>query len=203
MIKQSRMKIEASYAAALVLAAIFGSIAAEVEAAEAQSAPAAATAPAKSPVTLKNNAQIERTEIDANGKERLVLKDPSAVIIVPGDRVVFTLHYENVSGEAASRFRAVNPMPAAIQFLSVNEDWAELSVDGGQNWGKLDKLTITQTITKPAVIDPKSGQETQAAVTEAITRSAQASDVTHVRWVFANPIPPGAKGQLSYRGLVK
>lgn len=202
MTKQNQMKFEIHYAAALLLAAIAGSMAAGVDVANAQSTRSAAEG-AKSPVLLKNNAQIERTEIDASGQERVVLKDPSAVIIVPGDRVVFTLHYENISNEAASDFRAVNPMPAAIQFLSSSEDWAELSVDGGKTWGKLDSLTVTETVSKPAVIDPKNGQETAAAVSETITRTAQTSDVTHVRWAFAKPIAPGAKGQLSYRGVVK
>jgi hypothetical protein len=27
--------------------------------------------------------------------------------------------------------------------------------------------------------------------------------VTHVRWVFATPIAPGATGTVSYRGIIK
>lgn len=203
MIKQWKINVETVYAAALLMAAISGSMAAMIETAKAQPSPVPATSTAKSSIVLKNNAQIERSEIDANGKEQLVLKDPSAVIIVPGDRVVFTLHYENTGKDPASRFLATNPMPAAIQFLSSTENWAELSVDGGKTWGTLDKLTVTEAVTQVAVPGTESSRLGQKGVAETVTRAAEASDVTHIRWIFATPIQPGANGRLSYRGIVK
>jgi hypothetical protein len=117
--------------------------------------------------------------------------------------VVFSLKYENISAEPAAAFRATNPMPGPIQFISAAEDWAEVSVDGGKSWGKLEALKVTETVTKAAVVDAATGKETAPATSEAITRAADKSDVTHVRWVFAKPIAPGAKGSLSYRGVVK
>ncbi len=164
----------------------------------------AASVPAAKPaVSLSSEARIERTETDANGKERLVLKKPSEVIIVPGDRVVFTLSYHNVGAEPAASFRATNPMPGAIQFLTAGEDWAELSVDGGKSWGTLESLTVTSATETAAVIDPATGKILQPASSVNIVRAAEARDVTHVRWVFTDPISAGAKGSVSYRGLVK
>jgi uncharacterized repeat protein (TIGR01451 family) len=132
--------------------------------------------------------KIERTELDAAGKEKTVLRDPKDVVIVPGDRVLFTLSVSNSGSEPASGFRAVNPIPGAVTFIAVAEDWAEVSVDNGINWGKLSAMSVK---TKAA----DTGIET--------ARAAAAEDVTHVRWVFAEAIAPGAKNSVSYRGVVK
>lgn len=139
-------------------------------------------------VVLTSEAMIERTEVDANGKESQTLKQPKDVIVVPGDRVIFTLRYVNKGAEPATGFRATNPMPGPVQFVSVAEDWAEVSVNGGANWGKLANLKVAAKASEGSV---------------ATLRPATAEDVTHVRWVFTAPIPPGAEGSVSFRGLIK
>lgn len=142
----------------------------------------------QSPVNLSSDVKIERVQADASGKETVVLSDPKDVVVVPGDRVVFTLTASNSGAQAATGFRATNPIPAAVTFVSVAEDWAEVSVDGGATWGKLAVMTV-----KIKAAD--TGVET--------VRTATAEDVTHVRWSFANAIAPGAKSVVSYRGFVK
>jgi hypothetical protein len=102
--------------------------------------------------------------------------------------VVFTLKYSNQGGQVATGFAAVNPMPGPVQFLSAAEDWADVSVDGGKSWGRLSALKVT--------VPGNDGAP-------ATVRPAAAEDVTHVRWVFSDPIPPGTVGYLSYRGLIK
>jgi hypothetical protein len=102
--------------------------------------------------------------------------------------VVFTLKYANKGPEAAKDFRATNPMPGPVQFVAAAEDWAEVSVDGGKNWGKLSILTVSAK-------GPDGVSE--------IRRPAGPEDVTHVRWVFPGAIAPGAEGSVSYRGIVK
>ena len=139
-------------------------------------------------VVLTSEAMIERTEVDASGKESTALKQPKDVIVVPGDRVIFTLRYVNKGAEPATGFRATNPMPGPVQFVSVAEDWAEVSVDGGATWGKLANLKV-------AVKGAEGVADT--------LRPAAAEDVTHVRWIFTSAIPPGAEGSVSYRGLIK
>lgn len=138
-------------------------------------------------VALSSDARIERTEVGADGRERTVMKSPSEVIVVPGDRVVFTLKYSNSGSDAANGFRATNPMPGPVQFVSAAEEWAEVSVDGGKNWGKLAAMTVQST----------------APDGTSVTRAADPEDVTHVRWVFSTPIAPGGEGSLSYRGIIK
>lgn len=167
-------------AAALLSSGVLGSVIAFAGAAHAQSA-------AKG-VTLSSEAMIERITTDASGKETIGLKEPKDVVVTPGDKVVFTLKYKNEGSDPAVGFRATNPMPAAIQFIEVQEEWAEVSVDGGKNWGKLTALSVTN----------KSSDGSAD-----VTRPASAQDVTHVRWVFAQPIAVGAQGSVSYRGVVK
>lgn len=139
-------------------------------------------------VVLTGDAMIERSETGPDGKEKIVHKSPKEVIVVPGDRVIFSLNYVNKGATPATGFRATNPMPGPVQFVSATEDWAEVSVDGGKSWGKLADLKVTVPGTDGAA---------------PVVRSASSEDVTHVRWVFANAIPPGGKGTLSYRGMIK
>ncbi len=179
------------YAAALIAAAGSGSLLASVNSAKAHVPVAIMAAAQTTPaVTLTSEVFIERKVVDAAGVETVSLKQPKEVVIVPGDRVVFKTSYKNNGADAATGFRATNPMPAPIQFISVREEWAELSVDGGVTWGKLAALTIL----------PK-GEE--GATTAPVVRPAIEADVTHVRWVFSDPIPAGASGNVTYTGLVK
>ena len=141
-----------------------------------------------SPVTLRSDVKIERIEKDANGNEKTNLYTPKDIAVVPGDNVVFTLSVNNTGTEPAIGFRATNPMPAAVRFASVAEDWAEVSVDGGNVWGQLGTLKV------------KAEDATGAAEVE---RAASEDDVTHVRWVFADAIAPGTQRNVSYRGVVK
>ena len=152
--------------------------------AHAQTAPAQAA----SPVTLTSDVKIERVEVDAAGKVKVSLYAPKQVVVVPGDKVLFTLEVTNTGAQPAAGFRATNPMPAPVQFVSVAEDWAEVSVDGGNVWGKLTTLKV------------KTAPADGTAPTE---RAADFADVTHVRWIFPDAIAPGGKRTISYRGVIK
>lgn len=172
------LSFDAIYGATLLGSAILGSLVAT----------GVAHAQVTSPVAIVSEAAIERMETGKDGKEHTVFKSPKDVIVVPGDRVVFTLNYANNGATPAAGFRATNPMPAPVQFLNAMEDWAEVSVDGGVNWGALSSLTVAVK---------------KADVSGEAVRPASAEDVTHVRWVFKSAIAPGTKGKVSYRGLIK
>jgi uncharacterized repeat protein (TIGR01451 family) len=184
------------YAAGLIAAAASGSLLPSASSAKAQTpvAAMAAAAQSKPAVSLASEVFVERKIVDATGKETISLKKPGEVVIVPGDRVIFKTAYKNNGTEAATGFRATNPMPAPIQFVSAREDWAEVSVDGGVSWGKLAALMVTPKA--EAVADG-------AASAVPAARAATEADVTHVRWVFNDPIPAGAAGEVSYIGFVK
>ena len=203
MMMKSIVTLKTAYAAALIIAAASGSALAFAGSANAQDA-AAPQAP-KPNVKLSSVAMVERTETAEDGSEKITLKDPSKVIVTPGDRVVFTLTYFNGGNEPATAFRATNPLPAAVRFISVAEDWAEVSVDGGKTWGRLDALTVTEQATAAEDVATGDGdtQANETAAAETITRAAEERDVTHVRWVFKDAIPPNGEGSISFRGVVK
>lgn len=174
-------KLDLGYAIALASATCLGSLV-------AFAAPAYAQSTGEGRVVLTSDALIERLEVSADGTETSSLKKPSEVIVTPGDRVIFKLSYKNQGALPATGFRATNPMPGPVQFISAVEEWAEVSVDSGKNWGKLADLKVAA----------KSADGLADLV-----RAAAVEDVTHVRWVFPGAIPPGGEGTLSYRGIVK
>lgn len=169
------------YAIALGFSMVIVTATAVYSSAYAQSA-------AANQVSLSSEVFIERTEIAEDGTEKTVLKTPADVVVIPGDKLKFILSYNNSTGEAVNQFKATNPIPSAVVFTDVREDWAQLSVDNGKNWGKLETLTVE-------VVDETNGTT--------VTRAASNADVTHVRWVFDVAMANGASGKLSYRGIVR
>lgn len=136
---------------------------------------------AANPVALSNDVFVERVSTDAEGKRKVVLEPPK--VVVPGDRLLFVLNYRNASSKPAEKFVVTNPLPSAVQFAEVGDDAAQVSVDGGTNWGSLAALTVRDD----------TGAE----------RPARSEDVTHLRWAFNQPIPAGGAGKLMFRGIVK
>lgn len=132
-------------------------------------------------VQLSSEVFVERMVTDANGKEQTVLEEPK--VVTPGEKLVFALSYKNAGSKPADDFVVTNPMPAAVTYAGGDNDGSVVSVDGGKTWGALATLKVTGT--------------------DGVERAAQASDVTHVRWTFAQAIPVGAEGKLTFRGIVK
>ncbi len=142
---------------------------------------APATAFAADNVTLDSVVFVERSVTAANGKTRIALEEPK--LVTPGDKLVFVLSYKNAGTAPADSFVVTNPIPASVGFVASDSPGADFSVDGGRSWGMLAALKV------------------KAA--DGSARAATASDITHVRWVFAKAIPVGAAGKLSFRGTVR
>jgi uncharacterized repeat protein (TIGR01451 family) len=147
----------------------------------AAAALAPASAMAANSVSLASDVFVEREVIDANGKSRISLEEPK--VVVPGDKLVFVLKYQNKGTQPATNFIVTNPLPSAVLYQGSADATALVSVDNGRNWGALSALNVRE----------KDGT----------TRSARQDDVTHVRWIIAQPIPAGAAGKVMFRGIVK
>ena len=139
------------------------------------------TAFAQNQVALNSNVLVERTTTAADGTARTSLESPG--IVTPGDRLVFLLAYHNNAASPATDFVVTNPIPESVSYSATESAGAVLSVDGGRTWGELDTLRVRNA--------------------DGTMRAANASDVTHVRWRLARPIPPGGSGELRFRGIVK
>jgi uncharacterized repeat protein (TIGR01451 family) len=142
-------------------------------------APAAASAAVG--VTLESQVFVERTTADAAGKPKTVLEPPK--VVTPGDKLLFVISYRNGGAEPATGFVLTNPMPQAVAYAGSDASGADVSVDGGKNWGALAALRIANP--------------------DGTSRPAAQADVTHIRWRFSQAIPAGQGGKLSFRGTVR
>lgn len=159
---------------------------------------AAATDP-RADVKIDSKIMVERTEESETGEIVTKLVDPARVKVIPGDKLLFINAYRNTGQSTVTGFVVNNPVHAAVALIEVVEDWALVSVDGGKNYGKLSELSVIETAAV-AVTEEETGD---SPAPEQISRPAIASDVTHIRWVLASPIAPGASGELRFRGVVK
>lgn len=133
------------------------------------------------PVEIKSTVLAEKRAAAADGTTRVSLVP--AARVTPGDRVVFQLEYRNTGQQSASGLVIANPVPAAMQYVSPAEGSPapELSVDG-TTFGPLSSLKVREA---------------------GAVRSAVAADVRVVRWRLAQPVAPGAKGQVAFRAILK
>jgi uncharacterized repeat protein (TIGR01451 family) len=141
----------------------------------------AAPALAQQNVALSSKAFVVKQVPDGPGKTKNTLAAPERVL--PGEALVFMLEYKNEGAAPATAFVINNPIPANVIYTGVEQPWADVSVDGGKNYGKLAALKL-----------PKG---------DGTMRAALPSDVTHVRWKFAQAIAPAASGRVMYFGMVK
>jgi uncharacterized repeat protein (TIGR01451 family) len=132
-------------------------------------------------VSLTSHVEVIRHKADASGKQTEVLEEPK--LVVPGDRLRFTLDYANNSPKPAENFVISDPIPAAVAFAGRESAGADLSVDGGKTFGKLVALSVVDAAGKK--------------------RAGLPADVTHVRWVFDRPLAPGTKGKVQFEAIVK
>ncbi len=139
------------------------------------------TAHAANDVALTSSVFVEKSVPQADGKTRLILEEPR--VVVPGDRLVFVLAYKNMGRKPATDFVVTNPLPGAVAFQGTGDVGAIVSIDGGRAWGTLAALKVRKA--------------------DGSIRAAYPEDVTHVRWAMKAPIPVGAAGKLSFRGVIR
>jgi len=133
--------------------------------------------------TLTSKIELERTAAGESGQEPAkTYVNPT--VVVPGDRVRVTLTFTNGGTEPASGVNIVNPIPDGLVFDGTADPAAfSVSVDGAKAFGVLDTLTM-----------PVEG---------GAPRPAADTDVTHVRWLWPDAIPPGQSRSVAFFGRVK
>ena len=128
-------------------------------------------------------AEAGSIELRARAEKRVLLQAPDgtaqetyvdAAKVVPGDVVAYTIEARNVGVADADRVVITDPIPGEMKYLdgSADASGAELlfSVDGGFRFDRPENLTLANE--------------------DGTRRPALASDYTHVRWVFAQPLAP-------------
>ena len=135
---------------------------------------------ARQDMRLDRQMFVERVQTDINGRARRTLA--SANRVAPGDRLVFVVNWRNEGRQPVDGLAFTNAVPPGTS-LSLTDPAAQVSVDGGESWGRLDQLWLPT---------PLGG-----------TRRAAPADVTHVRLTVPARISPGESGRLSYRATVR
>ncbi len=127
-----------------------------------------------STIKLINEAFVTKYERKDSGTVAKTLVPAKRV--VPGDLVTYVISYENTGDEAASKVVIKNPIPTNSSYHSA-EGNSLVSVDGGKNFGFLEKLSVQE-----------NGK----------TRAASEKDVTHVKWDISKPLQAKAQGQVTF-----
>ena len=138
-------------------------------------------------LALTASQTIEREVVVRNADGTEAVKRESADKVTPGDKVIYSLNYFNDEAEAASNIVLVMPVPAEIKYLDGSADMqaaqTTYSVDAGQSFANRDDLLIK--------------------LEDGSTRSANAKDITHIRWLVTSPVAPNSGGTLSFSGRLK
>lgn len=101
--------------------------------------------------------------------------------VVPGDAVIYTITFENVSDESADSISITNPVPEHLTYVPGSAfgpgTVIEFSVDGGQQYDVPNALFVAD-----------NGE----------IRPATAEDYTHIRWVLQDELAAGAQGMARF-----
>ncbi len=147
--------------------------------------PFAAWAQSNGHIQLTSKAEIEKEIVSPEGKKE-VRRVPASKV-VPGSEVVFTTAYENVSKEKAENAVITNPVPEHMIFSENSARGAgtiiTFSIDNGKSFNIPANLIVLDA----------AGRKFPA----------RAQDYTHIRWEMKDPLPPGAKGEVSFRAILK
>lgn len=129
---------------------------------------------------IKTVVQKEEVSVDAAGEQQTRLVDADTV--VPGDEVIYTVSFSNVSQEPAEDVVITNPLPDQLTYVDGSAFGpgasVEFSIDGGQSFAAREELIVSE-----------GGFE----------RPARNEDFTHIRWVIDGDIEPGAHGMAQFR----
>ena len=110
-----------------------------------------------------------------------------AELVVPGERVVYTLSFTNDDAAPASDLVLTMPVPSEIKYMdgSATKNGATIvySADGGQTFA--DRTAL------------------RSIGADGTVRTATADDITHIRWTVAGPVAVGETGNLSFKGVLK
>ena len=145
-------------------------------------APSAFAQDAQGCVVVKQTAEIETVETDAEGKKTTKLV--ALTTAVPGTVVVYTTTAANNCRQAADKVSISNFVPEHMSYVpgSVSSPGAQVqfSLDG-KTFGSPEQLTVTEN---------------------GAPRRARAEEFKFFRWAFQSSLQPGASASARFRAVV-
>ena len=118
------------------------------------------------------------TQDDGSTRTELV----PAEAVVPGEEVIYTVTYTNISDAPTENIVISNPIPTELTYVQGSAfgpgTAVTFSVDGGQSYASPEVLVVVE-----------NGQE----------RAATTADFTNIRWEVQDPLNAGQRGFARFR----
>ncbi|MDH3350510.1 MAG: hypothetical protein OEM60_08440 [Gammaproteobacteria bacterium] len=129
---------------------------------------------------------VQKEQVKVNEKGEAESELVAADTVVPGERVVYTITFQNISEEPAENVVITNPISGDLMYVDGSAfgpgSDIQFSVDGGLTFAKATELTVTE---------------------DGTTRSAGAGDFTHIRWVMQQELAAGAQGVARFSAVLE
>lgn len=127
----------------------------------------------------------ETTVVSPNGSVSTVRETVEK--IVPGERVIYSLDFENDAAQPANDIVLTMPIPAEVKYIEgtagAPQTDVTFSADGGESFSARQSVMLMDA----------AGN----------IRAAGADELTHIRWTIAGPVDAGAGGVLSFAASVR
>ena len=105
--------------------------------------------------------------------------------VLPGETVFYTITFTNISDEVADSVVITNPIAENLVYVDGSAfgpgTEIQFSVDG-RTFAAAGELTVSE---------------------DGATRTAEAADYTHVRWVMQNDLAAGAQGTVRFAAVLE
>lgn len=129
---------------------------------------------------------VQKQEVTVNESGETETRLVAASSVVPGESVIYTITFQNISDEPAQNVVITNPIAEDLTYVDGSAFGPgtniQFSTDGGQNFAAADELTVTE---------------------DGASRPAGPDDFTHVRWVMKNDLAVGAQGTARFTAVLK
>jgi len=129
---------------------------------------------------------VQKQEVTVNDSGEAETRLVAADTVVPGESVVYTITFQNISDEPAANVVITNPISEDLTYVDGSAfgpgTVIQFSTDGGQNFAAADELTV---------------------VDDGVSRPAGPDDFTHIRWVMQNELAVGAQGTARFTAVLK
>ena len=141
---------------------------------------------AQEPGHLNVTTTVQKQEVTVNDSGEAETRLVAADTVVPGESVVYTITFQNISDEPAANVVITNPISEDLTYVSGSAfgpgTVIQFSTNGGQNFAAADELTV---------------------IDDGVSRPAGPDDFTHIRWVMQNELAVGAQGTARFTAVLK
>ena len=127
--------------------------------------------------------EVTITHADGSKTTKLEMAD----LVMPGDKIVYSLAYHNEANLDVENIVLVMPVPTEVKYLEGSADstnaQTRYSTDNGMSYANRTQLIVK--------------------LDDGASRAANAEDITHIRWALSRSVSAGSSGILSFRGQLK